>query len=387
MGGLGAAGLGGLSSSDQGGSAARAGSTESGGISGDEPTEGGAGGSHDAAGEDGIAQGAEGGRPRGAGGAAGEVDKSNDDDGGIGGQPEPSDTTPPEIISVSPPDGAHTVPLDTDIVVTFSEPMDTAETEKAFVSDDFLPSQTTITWSDGGRTMTVHANEGLQYADPSYSSLKLYTYSITTFGRDIAGNHLTSNRSFSFDTGHIYAVSLEAEIYHLQHPSSGADDVEWIMCDTGTAELGVSQGLLSQFSFDTMAEDVGIVGGSLDEILDFPSATLTFVTGLDQSLVSIDADRISIEPTAVPDPPALTWGVPVLQEMGSFVVDEADANYDYRLDIGSGLKDDFFHRNERYDETQYFIRFYDVMPSKKKTVVMEIPCNPGIRIDLTYLLP
>jgi len=85
---------------------------------------------------------------------------------------------PPEITNTVPQDGATDVPLDQDIVVTFSEPMDTVT-----VSCVLNPVGITLTpaWTLGNTVLT------LSHATPFLTST---TYTVTCTGKDVDGNDL-----------------------------------------------------------------------------------------------------------------------------------------------------------------------------------------------------
>jgi parallel beta-helix repeat protein len=91
-----------------------------------------------------------------------------------------SDGTPPEITATTPVDDASSVPIDQDVVVTFSEPMDTATFTYTIVPD---PGGWTWTWSMGDSVVSgTHTDFGIGTG---------YDFNVT-YAEDVIGNQLTS---------------------------------------------------------------------------------------------------------------------------------------------------------------------------------------------------
>ena len=101
-----------------------------------------------------------------------------------------ADTTPPSVVSTYPTDGATGVPTNTQVRVTFSEPMDTASVEAAFsiapsVTGTFeLASDSVIYWKP----------------DTLLSVQTYYMFSVDTTATDAAGNRLQPAGLFAFST-------------------------------------------------------------------------------------------------------------------------------------------------------------------------------------------
>ncbi|MBP8972327.1 MAG: Ig-like domain-containing protein, partial [Anaerolineae bacterium] len=85
-------------------------------------------------------------------------------------------TMPPDVLEISPRDGADTIPLDTPVTVRFSQAMDTASLEAGgfalqYLGPSPLPEEAarpapeavegTFAWGDGGRTLTFTPDERL----------------------------------------------------------------------------------------------------------------------------------------------------------------------------------------------------------------------------------
>jgi outer membrane protein assembly factor BamB len=103
------------------------------------------------------------------------------------------DTTPPTVLSTNPPGYSTSVPLYSSITATFTEAMDPATlTATSFtLMDGTTPVPGTVTYISGTATFTPSA-----YLTPS----TVYTAKITTGVKDLAGNALSSNYSWQFQT-------------------------------------------------------------------------------------------------------------------------------------------------------------------------------------------
>lgn len=99
------------------------------------------------------------------------------------------DSTPPKVIATSPDDGATSVSIETEYVITFSEPMDTAATEGAIAVDG--ASIEDFTWNSDDTQVTVSLSE--------LDHDKEYIVLVTDDATDVAGNAL-NDETFTFRT-------------------------------------------------------------------------------------------------------------------------------------------------------------------------------------------
>jgi len=134
------------------------------------------------------------------------------------------DTTPPQVVTNTPADGAANVAVSTNIVVEFDEEMDQANTEGAF---EISPSVTgSFSWNPAGTIMTFNP-------DADLAGATTYTVTIHVTATDLAGNTLDGDKDgnmeaenkdkwvFSFDTagggpGSKYAVVVGVNNYVYQ---------------------------------------------------------------------------------------------------------------------------------------------------------------------------
>jgi len=98
-----------------------------------------------------------------------------------------ADLTPPEVVSIDPADGAVDVPINQDVLVTFSEPMD------QFCAANYLQMSgggiTTIEWLDDQRVLLHH--------DP-WTPGEVVTVTVQAGACDLAGNTLPLDVTATF---------------------------------------------------------------------------------------------------------------------------------------------------------------------------------------------
>lgn len=107
------------------------------------------------------------------------------------------DTTPPTVTSTSPVNSDTGVAVNAVIIATFSEPMDaTTVTPSTFTLNNGVTG--TVTYS--GTTATFTPSNNL-------ASSTTYMATITTCVKDVAGNTMASNYSWTFTTGAVPGVT------------------------------------------------------------------------------------------------------------------------------------------------------------------------------------
>src|SRR5437867_2764497 len=104
------------------------------------------------------------------------------------------DTTAPVLAATGPANADTNVPLNETITATFSEPMDpsTINTSTFRSEERRVGKEGTVSYANGTETLTPADN---------LAPLTTYTVTISTGAKDLAGNPLTSDMSYSFTTG------------------------------------------------------------------------------------------------------------------------------------------------------------------------------------------
>lgn len=143
------------------------------------------------------------------------------------------DTQAPSIISVNPSDGSRNVPVNVNLVVTFSEAMDKASVENALFLTD-IDNQVNIngvnSWDEQGRILTFAPNSNLQ-------NNAQHIMTVSADAKDLAGNNLANEFTAEFTTitttlcnsGEL-KQGTECLVCNLQGTDYGADDSK---CDLG----------------------------------------------------------------------------------------------------------------------------------------------------------
>lgn len=140
-----------------------------------------------------------------------------------------ADNTPPTVVVVSPANGSLAVSFRDSVVITFSEPMDTASVRAAFVISPAASGH--FSWS-GTTTIKFKPSQILAVK-------KAYTVTVGTGARDRNGNQMAAPFSASFTTdGAIYAACASANKVYVLARTSG-DEMQQISA-TGPVDVACS---------------------------------------------------------------------------------------------------------------------------------------------------
>ena len=224
----GASGTGGESGggSETGGTSGASGTSTIGGTSGS-PSTGGTSGTSGEGGDSGSSTGGFGdaGGEGGDGGTStgGSINTGGTSGSGMGGTAGmggtsgtgPTDTTRPTIVSVTPANNATGVRADTNIVITFSEPMERVATQAAYQSTDLPSGAVAFSWNAESTVLTINPSTDLAYATGGNLSVaaRAFALSVTTTAEDDAGNRLASDFNWSFRTLRRITPSIAASTF------------------------------------------------------------------------------------------------------------------------------------------------------------------------------
>ena len=137
---------------------------------------------------------------------AADDDDDDDDDDSTG---ESTGDAPPQVVDIEPAEAATGVLADANIIVTFSEAMDTTATEAAFGTANLGP--VAFSWSDGDTVLTINPSSNLAYAagnNPDIVEANEYTFSIAQTATDTAGNALEEQVLSNFFTARAITETL-----------------------------------------------------------------------------------------------------------------------------------------------------------------------------------
>lgn len=306
----------------------------------------------------------------------GEGGEGGDDaTGGQGGAPEPPDTTPPTIVSVSPAEDATGVHSDANIIITFSEPMDRGTTHAAYQSAD-IPG-VTFSWDESSTTVTVTPNSDLSYATGDLDvAAQAFAVTIADTAEDEVGNRLADDFAWSFRTLRRITQTFATGSEYAIRSVDGNDTVS-VPCPTSPFALG-DYGTLGQhklFSRDIDELPEGIV--------EWESANLT---GNQVQVVGTPYDGLGdilAYHTSIFPPSSSSWTGPNLRELGPFSTDATLGTKS--VDVLEALVDDYEHRVERMQTSQYRLVFERINDGDSTGDNVTFECS--IRLIATYLIP
>lgn len=164
-----------------------------------------------------------------------------------------SDTTPPTVTATSPSNGATGVAVDATISATFSEAVDSSTLNTStFTLRGGVTG--TVSYNSDTNTATFKPASNLNYATT-------YTATITTGVKDIGGNSISSNYTWSFTT--------------IKKPDTSAP-VGSVSINEGAAYTTVTGVTLTLSATD----DAGVAGYYVSESSSTPSASASGWTGV-----------------------------------------------------------------------------------------------------------
>jgi hypothetical protein len=210
------------------------------GKGGGSPSGGGSSGSKGSvgAGEGGVnsSNGSSGETSGGTGGASGASGANQGEAAGdAGSDAAPTLGAPPTIVSTTPANEEIGVRDDAEISITFSEPMNTASVEQAYVSEA-LGEKIQLVWTDAGTRLVITHLEPLEYkrvtslADPAAR----YSVTIGASATDATGSALGADYTFTFSTLRDVTQEVHREVTReLTHPNDGSADTSVANCPLG----------------------------------------------------------------------------------------------------------------------------------------------------------
>ncbi len=178
------------------------------------------------------------------------------------------DTTAPSVTITNPADTATGVATNQKIAATFSEDMDSTtinELSFTLTGPGATPVLGTVTYSTIGATATFTPSSALLTGT-------LYTASITTAARDLAGNALASAFTWSFTTGagpDIVAPTVSAAV-----PANGASAVSLTTGISAVFSKAMDASTLNTATFTVTGPGATVVTGKVT--YDESSDTATF---------------------------------------------------------------------------------------------------------------
>lgn len=293
--------------------------------------------------------------------------------------PNPGDTTPPSIVSISPNEGAMGVAKDVVIVVKFSEAMNKGATELAYGSSD-IPA-VNFSWNADATELSIDPAGDLSYTDPG----KVYTFSIGSSATDLAGNKLTTVAS-SFTTlrqitAQFYSVAaLDGNVRSDGVLLSGSCGSTLICVgDSGLVDNSTYRGFIS-FDLSSLPEALTQVVAAE---LRVEQAGLFGTPYTD--LGSLRLDHVNYGASLS----AADFDAPVLASLG--ILSTTTALEFKTKSVTASVQDDWSNRAARGHRSQYRLRFFSLTDGDGAgdyaTFTPGEAASSKPRLEVTYLIP
>ena len=303
----------------------------------------------------------------------------------------PGDTTAPQLTQISPPNGASGVTSDADIVLTFSEPMDTESVEQAYQSNDLPPAEAVFSWQSNSTVLTIHPKSPLVYADVTDSSAgaRHYSYTLGTTAKDLAGNRLAVSMGTTLDVAfstlrHVtQVIPVQSGGGVVVSESATGDITTEVRCDVAGSYVAAGDdeengSLLSLVTFDLSS--VPATG------VQWQSATLTGSLGVTGANPYVDGRLGKLHVlTNMLASKVPTWrSSNSMTDLGLFATYASQT--DGRLDVQSAVTGDYAARAARGNRSEYIFRFDEETDGNDAKSEARLNCS-NLALTLEYLAP
>ncbi|WP_168734847.1 Ig-like domain-containing protein [Deinococcus sp. KSM4-11] len=316
-----------------------------------------------------------------------------------GGTPGPS-AGAPELLAISPPNGAVGVHKDTNIELSFNQPMNHASVEAAYVSfsEGLRRDQVTFVWNANSTKVTIDPKVDLKYADGTAAPIT-YSFLVGSSAADQAGGTLKETVA-SFRTARQFTAVLGSQAA-LDGYTSGRDALYSNGVVGGnTARTGGMGDMVPEggsatvsvrafFSFDLSGLPPTVVPGDLsaatlglEQVTVYPSSAYADMTTAGEQLI--------LEQVNYGNQLTITdFGTPALSLVtAAFSKDAALTRRS--ADVLTQVRDDLANRAARGDRTQYRLRFAKDQPEGSYGFADFATAEGGARapsLELKYLAP
>ncbi len=315
-----------------------------------------------------------------------------------GGTPGPV-TSAPELLAVSPANGAVGVHKDTNIEMSFNQPMNRASVEAAYVSfsDGLRRNEVTFVWNANSTKVTVDPKGDLSYADGTAAPMT-YSFLLGSSAASLSGETLQES-TVSFKTARLFKTVLGSQAgldgYTASRDTASSNAQTGLqVARAGGMSDRVPDGYATVsvrafFSFDlsglplTVApEDVSAATLSLEQVTVYPSSAYADMTTAAEKLVLEQVnygDQLTIADFGIP---ALSLVTPTFS---------TDASLQRRsAEVLVQVRDDLTNRAARGNRTQYRLRFPKDQPEGNYGFADFATAEDGARapgLELHYLAP
>ncbi|GGO19839.1 Ig-like domain-containing protein [Deinococcus humi] len=315
-----------------------------------------------------------------------------------GGTPGPV-TGAPELLAVSPANGAVGVRKDTNIELSFSQPMNRASVEAAYVSfsDGLRRDEVTFVWNANGTKVTVDPKGDLSYADGTAAPMT-YSFLVGPSAASLSGGTLPES-TVSFKTARLFKTVLGSQAGLDGYTSSRNTASSNAQIGSKIARAGGMSDMVPEgyatvsvrafFSFDlsglplTVApEDISAATLSLEQVTVYPTSAYADM--------STEAEKLILEGVSYGDQLTIAdFGLPALSLVTPTF--STDASLKRRsAEVLAQVRDDVRNRAARGNRTQYRLRFPKDQPEGNYGFADFATAEDSARapgLELHYLAP
>lgn len=289
----------------------------------------------------------------------------------------------PVVLSVSPEDGARGVRNDASIVLTFSEAMDRASTQAAYLSEVIPSNSVSFEWSEGDTVLSIVPSTPPAYASGADAELveaRRVAFFLSASASSQSGSPLARPYEFSYSL----LRQVELSVFAIQdrdlsgsfrsNDTYGAgqcarDEVN--MCVGDVRVAGSSQQMRGFISFEALPLP--------DEISQLSAELTLEITGMSGNpfgnLGGLVLEHLSFEAIG-----ADAFGADALEEIG-LIASDGGAGSQINADVSSALLAS--SGSELY---QYRLRFEDATDGDNNSDAI-VSAWDTQRLDVSYLIP
>lgn len=286
------------------------------------------------------------------------------------------DSESPSVESMMPSDGATGVRSDTTVLLSFSEPMDTASVEAALGTE--MLGEVTMSWNGEETELTVEPDNGIPYASGT-SPLSVealdFTITLSEDATDVAGNALDAAWTATFSSARRLTVALSYDPVYTGGVIS-----------SGVVQSGSGDDAIVGDHMDNLARR-GFFGFSIaplpSGILEFEDAELSAA----QWLVSGDpipslGSSVSIAHIAPEQLPGGAYNSVAIETLGAFSDEDTNAADNVKtMSVTANVEFDY---NNAESHTQY--RLSMTSATNFNSTTDRLRYNDEV-LEVTYLLP
>jgi hypothetical protein len=173
-----------------------------------------------------------------------------------------ADTTPPSVLSTTPTDGANDIAINTSVTATFSESMDASSITSSFTLSSAAGAVAgTVSYAESSKTATFSPAANL-------NSNTIYTAAVSNQVKDLAGNNMSANYTWSFTTSSSADTTRPAVLSTT--PTNGAVEIS-----TDTAVSATFSEEMDSSTINTSTFKITSAGGAVNGTVSYNTSSKT----------------------------------------------------------------------------------------------------------------